>query len=79
MSAHALLVMHNLTVLDAFFAGVRGVLQHGVDFEEQVDIFVAEYDEGSAIIEEARMVWKNVDMARGKGRLARERIGEKEI
>ncbi|KAJ7209542.1 tRNA-guanine(15) transglycosylase-like protein [Mycena pura] len=79
MSAHALLVMHNLTVLDAFFAGVRGVLQRGENFEEQVDTFAEEYDEGSAIIEEARMVWKNVEMARGKGRLARERMGQKEI
>ncbi|PPQ91310.1 hypothetical protein CVT25_006604 [Psilocybe cyanescens] len=26
MSAHALLVLHNLAVLDAFFAGVRGVV-----------------------------------------------------
>jgi hypothetical protein len=26
MSAHALLVMHNLAVLDRFFEGVRGVI-----------------------------------------------------
>ncbi|KAJ6593708.1 tRNA-guanine(15) transglycosylase-like protein [Mycena capillaripes] len=73
MSAHALLVMHNLAVLDAFFAGVRGVLERREDFNAHVDRFVAEYDETQVVMGEARTMWKDVDVARGKGRLARER------
>ncbi|KAJ6558577.1 tRNA-guanine(15) transglycosylase-like protein [Mycena vulgaris] len=73
MSAYALLVMHNLAVLDAFFAGVRGVLERGEDFGAQVDCFLAEHDETLAVVAEARAMWKDVDVARGKGRLARER------
>ncbi|KAJ7124903.1 tRNA-guanine(15) transglycosylase-like protein [Mycena epipterygia] len=76
MGAHALLTTHNLAVLDAFFAGVRGVLQRGEDFGMHVDRFVAEHDEGLAVVEEARAMWKDVDVARGKGRLARERAEE---
>jgi queuine tRNA-ribosyltransferase len=73
MSAHALLVMHNLAVLDAFFAGVRDVLECGEDFGAHVNLFVAEYDETLAVVDEARTMWKDVDVARGKGRIARER------
>ncbi|KAJ7675088.1 tRNA-guanine(15) transglycosylase-like protein [Mycena rosella] len=74
MTAHALLVMHNLAVVDAFFAGVRGVLHRGEDFGAEVDRFVGEYDEALAVVDEARAMWKDVDVARGKGRMARERI-----
>ncbi|KAJ6495571.1 tRNA-guanine(15) transglycosylase-like protein [Mycena vitilis] len=76
MSAHALLVMHNLAMLDSFFAGVRGVLDRGEDFGAHVDRFIAEYDETQAVMDEARTMWKQVDVARGKGRLARERAAE---
>ncbi|KAJ7115491.1 tRNA-guanine(15) transglycosylase-like protein [Mycena crocata] len=78
MSAHALLVMHNLAVLDAFFTSVRDVLQRGADFGAHVDEFLAEYDESLAVVAEASTTWKNVDVARGKGRLARERAGANE-
>ncbi|KAJ7497134.1 tRNA-guanine(15) transglycosylase-like protein [Mycena latifolia] len=73
MSAHALLVMHNLAVLDAFFAGVRAVLQRDDDFGAHVDRFLAAHDESLAVVAEARAMCRDVDVARGKGRLARER------
>lgn len=76
MSAHSLLVMHNLTVFSAFFAGVRGVLR-GADGEEAfaraVAAFEVEYDEGMAVFAEAEEGWQEVELARGKGRLAREK------
>ncbi|KAJ7188465.1 tRNA-guanine(15) transglycosylase-like protein [Mycena filopes] len=73
MSAHALLVMHNLAVLDAFFAGVRGVIDGGHDFNGEVERFADEFDEAHSVIllSEARTMWKDVDMARGKGRMTR--------
>lgn len=88
MGAHALLSMHNLTVLDRFFEGVRGVLSSTTapsqdDDEEtkikgwiaEVDLFCQTYDEAKSeeMIERAKRDWKIVDHARGKGRLARER------
>jgi len=74
MSAHSLLVMHNLTVLDAFFAGVRDAIQKEDDFfEREVERFIQTYDEGMTVFEEAAVNWRDIDMARGKGRLARER------
>lgn len=84
MSAHSLLVVHNLAVLDAFFAGVRRVLGGlGSDldidtFAREVDRFEAEYDGDIAIFDEARARWLEVDRARGKGRLAREKVKQQE-
>ncbi|KAL6309181.1 tRNA-guanine(15) transglycosylase-like protein [Sparassis latifolia] len=76
MSSHSLLVMHNLAVLDAFFAGVRAVLAGAdgiAEFDRQVDRFMEVYDEEMAVFEEAAADWLQVDLARGKGRLAREK------
>jgi queuine/archaeosine tRNA-ribosyltransferase len=74
MSAHTLLVMHNLTVLDEFFAGVRRtVLQGEKAFGAAVEEFCTHYDENLAVFEEARIMWDMVDKARGKGRLGREK------
>ncbi|KZP23473.1 hypothetical protein FIBSPDRAFT_1042913 [Athelia psychrophila] len=79
MSAHALLVMHNLAVLDAFFAGVRAVLRSkpksasSFGFAGEVERFVRRYEEGAGVFERARGMWAGVDRARGKGRLGRER------
>ena len=74
MSAHSLLVMHNLTVLDAFFAGVRDAIQKEEHFfEREVERFIQTYDENMTLFEEAAVNWRDVDLARGKGRLARER------
>ena len=77
MSAHSLLVMHNLSVLDAFFAGVRDAIATGEDvFEREVERFIQTYDEDMAAFDEAAVDWRDVDLARGKGRLAREKANQ---
>lgn len=81
MSAHSLLVMHNLSVMDAFFAGVRSVLESpsgGDTFGEKVDEFVQMYDESMVVFDEATVDWAEVERARGKGRMAREKIKQAE-
>ncbi|KAH7907639.1 tRNA-guanine(15) transglycosylase-like protein [Hygrophoropsis aurantiaca] len=100
MSAHALLVAHNLSVLDAFFAGIRRTVVReqsfldvqesasaivqgtgtrsdiGCRFEEEVVRFGQAYDGSMMLFEEAKGAWSDVDKARGKGRLAREKEKE---
>ena len=97
MSAHALLVMHNLTVVEAFFEGIREVLRGSVDavlpdvehdsidgtekkydWIHEVDLFNAAYDGSLRVVDDAMEMWKDVDLARGKGRLGREKEREKE-
>ncbi|KAF8653657.1 hypothetical protein AX16_003808 [Volvariella volvacea WC 439] len=81
MSAHSLLVMHNLTVVDAFFAGIRSILAKDSDgtlFAEEVNKFAAHYDEELEVFKEARVNWREVDLARGKGRLAREKAKQEQ-
>jgi queuine/archaeosine tRNA-ribosyltransferase len=76
MSSHSLLAMHNLSVLDAFLSGVRTVLAHPngtAVFTTEVDKFIEEYDEEMKVFEDARKSWTEVERARGKGRLAREK------
>lgn len=81
MVAHAWLVMHNLTVLDAFLGGVRRVLkEEGREgFVREMERFEGVYDEGmcggpeEGLFEEARRCWREVELVRGKGRLRRER------
>ena len=85
MAAHAWLVMHNLSVLDAFLGGVRRVLGEDPEgFAREVAAFERVYDEGvsdgrggeGGLFEEARRCWKEVELARGKGRLGREKLKE---
>jgi hypothetical protein len=79
MSAHTLLVMHNIQVLDAFFAGIRAILESPdleSRFAAEVADFISFYDEGSILLSEATTDWEVVDTARGKGRLARERAAK---
>jgi hypothetical protein len=75
MSAHALLAMHNLQVLSAFFAGIRHVLNSSTSeqWKKEVDRFTKTYDENLDVFDTATSRWKEVDLARGKGRLAREK------
>lgn len=76
MSSHSLLAMHNLTVVDAFFAGIREVLirPNGLaDFRDEVSRFIATYDECLVLFDEAEVEWAAVERARGKGRLQREK------
>ncbi|KAL0946343.1 hypothetical protein HGRIS_012580 [Hohenbuehelia grisea] len=80
MSSHTLLAMHNIAVLDAFFGGIRSVLATGgLDkFATEADKFRAAYDDRLAILNEARVQWNEVEKARGKGRLAREKAKQEE-
>ena len=75
MSAHSLLAMHNLSVFAAFLSGIREVLARGGSdgFEREVRRFEETYDEGMVLWDEARRMWLEVEHARGKGRLAREK------
>ncbi|KAG5644845.1 hypothetical protein DXG03_007574 [Asterophora parasitica] len=89
MSAHALLVAHNLATAGRFLEGVRRVLDSpsggeiAVDeedprqrnFEEEIQRFEAAYAEldEEGVMSEAEVMWATVERARGKGRLGRER------
>lgn len=84
MSAHALLAMHNLEVFESFFKGIRKVIAADEEHPDEekrwkleVERFKATYDGDLKVIDEARVDWKEVDLARGKGRLSREK--EKEV
>lgn len=80
MSAHSLLVLHNLSVLDAFFASIRQFIPRfdiiGGEWEKEVRRFEEYYDETSAMFDEAKKAWREVDLTRGKGRLVREKTQE---
>ena len=81
MSSHTLLAMHNISVFDAFMHGIRAVLAgpNGESrFKAEVTKFCEGYDEGMSVFEEARKMWTVVELARGKGRLAREREKQNE-
>jgi queuine tRNA-ribosyltransferase len=81
MSSHSFLTMHNLSVFDEFLSGIRAILAQpdGVArFTAEVDKFVKVYDEGMKVFEDARKSWTEVEMARGKGRLAREKAKQTE-
>jgi hypothetical protein len=75
MSAYSLLVMHNLSILDAFFASVRSAMStsNAEQFNDKVEKFMNVYDEEMVLFEAAGVHWQEVEMARGKGRLAREK------
>lgn len=80
MSAHSLLVIHNLSVLESFFSSIRSVLanQDREEWEREVKRFMEVYDERLEVFDEARDMWREVDLARGKGRLAREKVKSRE-
>jgi hypothetical protein len=81
MSSHALLASHNLTVLSTFFSSIRSHLAHSADtFEKEVKRFgeVYDYDGWGVLMERGRERWEEVDLARGKGRLKREKMKSKE-
>ncbi|KAG2108623.1 tRNA-guanine(15) transglycosylase-like protein, partial [Suillus discolor] len=86
MSAHTLLVAHNVAVLDALLTGVRTILSGHADQHEVATIFAREvtrfeevYDGDMSVFHTARENWKDVKHARGKGRLAREAQKEKKV
>ncbi|KAG2140649.1 hypothetical protein DEU56DRAFT_797943 [Suillus clintonianus] len=85
MSAHTLLVAHNVAVLDALLTGVRAILSGHADQNEAAVVFAQEvtrfeevYDGAMSVLHTARDNWKAVKYARGKGRLAREAQKDKD-
>ncbi|KAG1811866.1 tRNA-guanine(15) transglycosylase-like protein [Suillus subaureus] len=86
MSAHTLLVAHNVVILDALLTGVRTILSGHADQNEAEVIFAREvtrfeevYDGAMSVLHTARDNWKDVKYARGKGRLLREAQKEKDV
>ncbi|KAG1871408.1 hypothetical protein F4604DRAFT_1583403 [Suillus subluteus] len=86
MSAHTLLVAHNVAVLDALLTGVRTILSGHADpieaaaiFSREVTRFEEVYDGAMSVLHTARDNWKDVKYARGKGRLAREAQKDKDV
>ncbi|KAJ3996306.1 tRNA-guanine(15) transglycosylase-like protein [Lentinula boryana] len=91
MSAYSLLVMHNITVMDAFFAGIRDLIpQNGTSlFQAEIQRFFETYvedtdrdnttggDESSNVFKAGEKAWAEVELLRGKGRLTRESEKEK--
>lgn len=84
MSAHAMLAAHNLSVLSTFFTDVRKSVQSLNDgdataFEHEVQRFYESYiipDVQEGLFERAKGQWEDVNLARGKGRLAREKAAK---
>ena len=74
MSSYTLLHLHNLAVVEEFFVSIRTILRLSCgEFEKEVRRFYDVYDSGMSVLEEARVRWREVEDARGKGRLKRER------
>ena len=77
MSSHSLLAMHNLAVLSAFLDGIRAVLGRPGsakdELTKEIGRFEQTYDEELELWDEAEKMWLEVERARGKGRLAREK------
>lgn len=74
MSSYTLLHLHNLAVVEEFFVSVRTILKRSCrEFEKEVRTFYDVYDPSMGVLEEARVRWREVETARGKGRLKRER------
>lgn len=75
MTAHSLLVMHNLTILDNFFRGIRASMEQDVEqFSKEMEVFIETYEDTTgALFKEAEEMWKTVELARGKGRVSREK------
>ena len=76
MSSHTLLTMHNLSVVDRFFADIRKILAQPdgeTNFRQEVERFHNVYDESLVVFNEAQALWAKVERERGKGRLAREK------
>jgi queuine tRNA-ribosyltransferase len=79
MGAYALLHLHNLAMMDQFFENVRAFLSQNtapgseVKFAKEIIRFYKRYELPDRLFAEARMRWKEVEDARGKGSLKRER------
>jgi Queuine tRNA-ribosyltransferase len=79
MGAYALLHLHNLATMDRFFEDVRAFMSQKtllggeLEFTKEIVDFYETYELPDRLFEEARRRWKEVEDARGKGSLKRER------
>jgi len=79
MGAYALLHLHNLAEMDRFFRDIRIFISQntGVEaeshFTTEIIRFYERYELPEQLFEEARRRWKEVEDARGKGSLKRDR------
>jgi hypothetical protein len=64
-----------------FFAEICQVLvlSSSERWLKEVDSFMEMYDEILSVFEAAKLSWTEVDLARGRGRLVREKIMQEEI
>ncbi|KAG8948348.1 hypothetical protein FRC04_009844 [Tulasnella sp. 424] len=83
MTAHVLLAAHNLSVLSRFFADIRAFLAEVSSapdaeerFNEEIRRFGAQYKRPDELMRKAKLNWEDVNLARGKGRLAREKAAK---
>lgn len=83
MTAHVLLSAHNLSVLSRFFADIRAFLAEVSSapnteerFNEEIRRFETRYKRPDELMRKARVNWEDVNLARGKGRLAREKAAK---
>ncbi|KIM28280.1 hypothetical protein M408DRAFT_329615 [Serendipita vermifera MAFF 305830] len=77
MSAYTLLHLHNLAVMNRFFDNIRSYMSQTplstVEFSKEIVRFFEAYDLPGQLFDDARRRWKEVEDARGKGSLKRER------
>ncbi|KAG9023266.1 hypothetical protein FS837_005887 [Tulasnella sp. UAMH 9824] len=83
MTAHVLLAAHNLSVLSKFFADIRVFLAEVSSapdaeerFNEEIRQFEQQYKRPDELMRKAKVNWEEVNLARGKGRLAREKAAK---
>ncbi|KAG8960721.1 hypothetical protein FRC00_014313 [Tulasnella sp. 408] len=83
MTAHVLLAAHNLSVLSKFFADIRAFLAEvssAPDAEERLNeeicMFEKQFKRPDELMRKAKVNWEEVNLARGKGRLAREKAAK---
>ncbi|KAG8988613.1 hypothetical protein FRB90_002652, partial [Tulasnella sp. 427] len=83
MTAHVLLAAHNLEVLSRFFADIRAFLAELSSspdaedrFAEEIRKFEKRYKRPDELLAKAKLSWEEVNLARGKGRLAREKAAK---
>ncbi|KAH9064592.1 tRNA-guanine(15) transglycosylase-like protein [Lactarius vividus] len=72
MSAHTLLALHNLAACDCVLS------ERPEEFSEEITRFEQAYDEKLGVLAESRKDWNEVTLARGRGRLLREREKQKQ-
>lgn len=85
MSAHTYLAAHNINVLSSFFVSIRKFIQRPdlqESFATELTRFEAHYtrpDIPNGLFDRANVQFRDVDLVRGKGRLAREKVAKANV